>query len=95
MITQKQIESIGWKLEKSYDFGDSYIWEPDLEFYNRPTLFVGKKEGYHKFEITKFNGQNDWFGKMGVVFLGNCENFEQLKMICKLVELNNYKKFRL
>ena len=57
MITQKQIESIGWKLEKSYDFGDSYIWEPDLEFYNRPTLFVGKKEGYHKFEITKFSIQ--------------------------------------
>ena len=92
----KQIESVGWKLEKEYDFGFSYYWLIDSEYYNRPTLFIRKPEfdGYYSFHICKFDGQNDWYGKMQLVFKGRCNTFDDFKLVCDLIDLNDYKKFK-
>ncbi len=92
--TIKQIESIGWELESSHDFGYFFKWKKDTMYWNCPTLFIGIKEGYHQVRISKFTGHNDWYGKMENVFLGKCRSVKDLRMICNLVSLDHYTKFK-
>jgi len=96
----KEIESVGWKLESKHDFGWAYYWLIDSEYYNRPTLFITKPEKldkgikHYRFRICKFDGQNDWYGRMSPVFKGKCNTFDDFKLVCDLIDLNDYKKFK-
>lgn len=86
-LTNDKVEKLGWKPDSKHDFGDCYKWNSD---WNSPRLFIGKKKGYHSIHILKFDGQNSWYGKMDTAFKGKVNNIKQLKLICELLELDNY-----
>jgi len=97
---KKEIEKMGWKFthtsfSKSKPLCDNYTWKPSPTVGNSPTLTIywHNKRKYLGIIITKFQGQNNFYGKMEAVFRGKCKSIEQLKMICKLLELDNYKRF--
>jgi hypothetical protein len=98
---KKGIENLGWKFDSTSSWNgkplcDTYNWKPEIGIWNVPTLtiYYHNKRKYLGIIITKFRGQNSYYGKMEEVFRGKCKTIEQLKMICKLLELDNYKKFR-
>ncbi len=85
----KDIKKLGWKLKRTSESGDTYNWDTN---WNSPELHLWNDDGVMKCEIQKFAGMNSWYGKYGIVFRGNCPDIKTLKLICKLVELDNYWK---
>lgn len=97
---KKGIEHLGWKFNHTSGWNgksvcDNYVWKPEIGVENSPTLtiYYHNKRKYLGLIIRKFQGQNNLYGKMSEVFRGKCKTIEQLKMICKLLELDNYKRF--
>lgn len=94
-----KIEKLGWKLESEHKgLCTSFKWKPDGKHWNAPnlTIYFNKKTQnrvYLHIIINKFEGANDYHGHMGEVFRGKCKDISQLKMICKLLDLNKYFRF--
>lgn len=96
---KKEIEKMGWKYDELCMFNrnplcDTYTWKPKPTIGNAPILaiYYHNRRKYLNIVICKFQGQNSFYGKMETVFRGKCKSIAQLKQICKLLELDNYKK---